>query len=180
LPIWGVPGPHIKDCSTFFALALSARSMAERCRDSGCRVYDCLKLIGLWFRWQELHKVDNSKRPDDRRGLVKKRGRQRVQSQGAPHRRPNAGSKAAVLALTQSFAKELGPRGINVNAVLPGMIETEMTREAVAARGASVAAETPLRKIGQAVDVARAIAMLASEDSRWMTGQAVRVDGGLT
>jgi 3-oxoacyl-[acyl-carrier protein] reductase len=85
-----------------------------------------------------------------------------------------------VLALTQSFAKELGPRGINVNAVLLGMIETEMTREAVAVRGASVAAEAPLRRTGQAVDVARAIAMLASADSRWITGQAVRVDGGLT
>jgi 3-oxoacyl-[acyl-carrier protein] reductase len=89
-------------------------------------------------------------------------------------------SKAAVLAMTQSFAKELGPRGITVNAVLPGMIETEMTRDAVAARGASVAAETPLRRIGQPEDVARAIAMLASEDSGWITGQAVRVDGGLT
>lgn len=91
-----------------------------------------------------------------------------------------SGSKAAVLAMTQAFAKELGPRGITVNAVLPGMIETEMTREAVAARGASVAAETPLRRIGQPEDVARAIAMLASEESGWITGQAVRVDGGLT
>lgn len=91
-----------------------------------------------------------------------------------------AGSKAAVLAMTQSFAKELGPRGITANAVLPGMIETEMTRDAVAARGAAVAAETPLRGIGQPKDIARAIAMLASGDSGWITGQAVRVDGGLT
>jgi 3-oxoacyl-[acyl-carrier protein] reductase len=90
-----------------------------------------------------------------------------------------AGAKAAVLAMTEALARELGPRGITVNTVLPGMIETAMTREAVAERGAAVAAQTPLGRIGQPEDVARAIAFFASEDSRWVTGRAMRVDGGI-
>jgi 3-oxoacyl-[acyl-carrier protein] reductase len=88
-------------------------------------------------------------------------------------------SKAAVIGLTQTFALELGPRGITVNAVAPGMIETDMTREAVAARGAAVAAATPLRRIGQPDDVAGVVAFLASDDARWITGRTLRADGGL-
>ena len=89
-------------------------------------------------------------------------------------------SKAAVIALTESCAKELGPRGIRVNSVAPGLVETDMTREAVAARGASVAQQTPFGRIGQPEDIARAIAMLVSQDAQWITGRTLRADGGLT
>lgn len=90
-----------------------------------------------------------------------------------------SGAKAAVIALTESFAKELGPRGICVNSVAPGLIDTERMRAAVAARGAAVAAETPLGRVGQPEDVARVIAFLASEDAGWVTGRTVRADGGI-
>jgi 3-oxoacyl-[acyl-carrier protein] reductase len=90
-----------------------------------------------------------------------------------------AGTKAAVIAMTESFAKELGSRGITVNSVAPGMIETDMTREAVAARGAAVAAQTPLGRIGQPEDVAAVVAFLASDDARWVTGRTIRTDGGI-
>lgn len=90
-----------------------------------------------------------------------------------------AASKAAVIALTEGFAKELGGRGIRINSVAPGLIETEMTRQAVAERGAAVAAQTPLGRVGQPEDIARVIAMLVSEDARWITGRTIRADGGI-
>ena len=90
-----------------------------------------------------------------------------------------AGTKAAVVAMTETFAKELGPRGITVNSVAPGLIETEMTREAVASRGAAVAADTPLGRIGQPEDVAGVVAFFASDDARWVTGRMLRADGGI-
>lgn len=88
-------------------------------------------------------------------------------------------SKAAVIAMTETFAKELGPRGITVNSVAPGLIETDMTREAVATRGVAVTAQTPLGRIGQPGDVAGVVAFLASDDARWVTGRTVRADGGI-
>jgi 3-oxoacyl-[acyl-carrier protein] reductase len=88
-------------------------------------------------------------------------------------------SKAAVIAMTETFAKELGPRGITVNAVAPGLIETDMTREIVAARGEAMAAQTPLGRIGLPGDVAGVVAFLASDDARWVTGRTVRADGGI-
>lgn len=90
-----------------------------------------------------------------------------------------AGAKAAVIAMTEAFAKELGPQGITVNAVAPGLIATERMLDVVATRGAEVAAQTPLRRIGLPDDVARVIAFLASDDSGWMTGRTLRVDGGI-
>ena len=90
-----------------------------------------------------------------------------------------AASKAAVIALTEGFAKELGGRGIRVNSVAPGLTETDMTRQAIAERGDAVAAQTPLGRVGQPEDIARVIAMLVSEDARWVTGRTIRADGGI-
>lgn len=88
-------------------------------------------------------------------------------------------SKAAVIAMTETFARELGPRGITVNSVAPGLIETDMTRETVATRGEAVAAQTPLGRVGQPGDVAGVVAFFASDDARWVTGRTVRTDGGI-
>lgn len=90
-----------------------------------------------------------------------------------------SGAKAAVNAMTEAFAKELGDRGITVNAVAPGLIESDRMRDAVATRGHETVALTPLGRIGQPDDVAGVVAFLASDDARWVTGRVIRVDGGI-
>jgi len=90
-----------------------------------------------------------------------------------------AASKAAVSALTLALSQELGPRDITINAVAPGLIETDMTAATVAERGDILRAQTPLRRIGQPSDICGLVAFLASDDARWITGQTFRADGGL-
>jgi 3-oxoacyl-[acyl-carrier protein] reductase len=90
-----------------------------------------------------------------------------------------AASKAAVVALVHGYAKELGARGITVNAVAPGVIETDMTTKIIAERGDQIRATTPLGRIGQPDDIAGIVAFLASDDSRWITGRTILADGGL-
>jgi 3-oxoacyl-[acyl-carrier protein] reductase len=88
------------------------------------------------------------------------------------------GAKAAVEQFSLALAKELGPRGITVNAVLPGLTDTDgmiMPAEAVE----QAVNMTPLGRLGQPEDVADVVAFLVSEDGRWMTGQLVRAGGGL-
>ena len=89
-------------------------------------------------------------------------------------------TKAAVEALTKSHAAELGPRGITVNAIAPGLTSTEML-DAVIPEFVQQAmvANTPLRRLGTPEDIADAVAFLASEDARWITGQILGVSGGL-
>jgi 3-oxoacyl-[acyl-carrier protein] reductase len=90
-------------------------------------------------------------------------------------------SKAAVDAATKSLAKELGPRGIRVNAINPGMVETEGTRSAGITESdfrKQVEAQTPLGRIGQPQDIAAAVVFLASGDSAWITGETFVVAGG--
>jgi 3-oxoacyl-[acyl-carrier protein] reductase len=90
-----------------------------------------------------------------------------------------AGAKNAVNAITDSFARELGPKGITVNAVAPGLIETERMASAVATRGHETVAITPLGRIGMPDDIAGVVAFLSSDDSKWVTGRVIRADGGI-
>ncbi len=90
-----------------------------------------------------------------------------------------AAAKAGVEALTRSLARELGSRGINVNAVAPGFIETDMTRELSPERVEALHAQIPLGRLGSVEDVARAVRFLASDDADYITGQVLRVSGGL-
>ena len=90
-------------------------------------------------------------------------------------------TKAAVDAVTKSLAKELGPRNIRVNAINPGMVETEGVRAAGFAESdfrKQVEALTPLGRIGQPQDIAPAAVFLASEDSSWITGETFVITGG--
>ena len=89
-------------------------------------------------------------------------------------------SKAAVVTLTQAFAKELGPKGITVNAVAPGVIATDMTTKILAERGDQILAMTPLARIGQPDDIAGIVTFLASSEAGWITGRTIIADGGVT
>jgi 3-oxoacyl-[acyl-carrier protein] reductase len=99
---------------------------------------------------------------------------------------PNASvytaTKGAVDAITRTLAKELGPRNIRVNAINPGMVETEGVHAAGFAEGdfrKQLESQTPLGRIGQPQDVAPIAVFLASSDAAWITGETVRVAGGL-
>jgi 3-oxoacyl-[acyl-carrier protein] reductase len=91
-----------------------------------------------------------------------------------------AASKGGVLAMTQTLAAELGPRGVRVNAVVPGLCDvgmvTKLDRRIIDAR----LKHLPLRRLGTGEDVAQAVLFLASDDAAYIVGQALAVDGGLT
>jgi 3-oxoacyl-[acyl-carrier protein] reductase len=89
-------------------------------------------------------------------------------------------SKAAVVTLTHAWGKELGPRGITVNAIAPGVIETDMTAAILAERRAGIVASTPLGRIGQTDDIAGIALFLSSADAGWITGRTIVADGGVT
>jgi len=88
-------------------------------------------------------------------------------------------SKAGVIGMTKSLAKELGSRGINVNAVAPGYIETDMTESLGEKYKEEMKNSIPLKRLGTANDVAEVVAFLASESSNYVTGQVIQVDGGM-
>ena len=90
------------------------------------------------------------------------------------------GTKAALDSITRSLAKELGARGIRVNSINPGLVETEGLHASplLAARQA-LAAITPLGRIGQPDDIGPGVVFLASDDSKWMTGETLYISGGL-
>jgi 3-oxoacyl-[acyl-carrier protein] reductase len=97
-----------------------------------------------------------------------------------PHSAVYAGSKAAVEAMTRSHSAELGPRGITVNCVAPGVTETDMLRGSIPpAVQQMMIAQTALGRLGQPNDIADVVAFIASEDSRWITGEVIGVNGGL-
>ena len=104
-----------------------------------------------------------------------------VSTLGFPNASVYSGTKGAVDAITRSLAKELGPRGIRVNAINPGMVETEGTHSAGIAESdmrKQVEAQTPLGRIGQPQDIAGAAVFLASSDSSWITGETFVISGG--
>ena len=89
-----------------------------------------------------------------------------------------AASKAAVIGLTRSLAKELGPSGVRVNCIAPGVIETDMLSRFDAADKAALAEQTPLGRLGTPEDVAETAAFLVSDRAAFITGQIIGVDGG--
>ncbi len=91
-----------------------------------------------------------------------------------------AASKGAVIAMTKTLAKEAAARNINVNAVAPGFIETDMTDALGEAVVGELKDKIALKRIGQATDVAEAVYFLASEQASYITGQVLVVDGGMS
>lgn len=90
-----------------------------------------------------------------------------------------AASKAGLIALTKSVAKELGSRNILVNAIAPGFIETEMTAAMTAEARGALTGLIPLERLGSVADVASAVVFLASDHASYITGQVIVIDGGM-
>jgi 3-oxoacyl-[acyl-carrier protein] reductase len=90
-----------------------------------------------------------------------------------------AAAKAGLIGLTKSVARELASRGITVNAVAPGFIDTDMTRELGTELVQKATTQIPLQRLGSPEDVAAAVAFLASPEAAYITGQVLGVDGGL-
>ena len=98
---------------------------------------------------------------------------------GNPGQACYAASKAGIMGITKSLAREVGSRNICVNAVAPGFIETEMTASIDEGNRELIAEQIPLGRIGDPADVAGTVAFLVSRDADYITGQVIRVNGGL-
>ncbi len=90
-----------------------------------------------------------------------------------------ASAKAGLIGLTKSVARELASRGVTCNAVAPGFIDTDMTRQMRKEAADAVISSIPMKRAGQPGDVAELVAFLAGDGSRYVTGEVIRVDGGL-
>ncbi|WP_195573073.1 3-oxoacyl-[acyl-carrier-protein] reductase [Paenibacillus sp. 1001270B_150601_E10] len=98
---------------------------------------------------------------------------------GNPGQSNYVAAKAGVIGLTKASARELASRGITVNCVAPGFIETEMTDVLPEETRAELMKSIPLARLGSPEDVAKAVLFLASDDANYMTGQTLHVDGGM-
>ena len=90
-----------------------------------------------------------------------------------------AAAKAGVIAFSKSLAREIGSRGITVNTIAPGFIDTDMTRKLPEAHRATLLQQIPLNRIGEAKEVAGAVVFLASKAAAYITGETLHVNGGM-
>ncbi|MDR6883823.1 3-oxoacyl-[acyl-carrier protein] reductase [Bacillus sp. 3255] len=98
---------------------------------------------------------------------------------GNPGQANYVAAKAGVIGLTKATAKELASRGITVNAVAPGFIETDMTDKLAGEMRDQMLKQIPLERLGQPEEIAKVVRFLASDDASYMTGQTIHVDGGM-
>lgn len=102
-----------------------------------------------------------------------------VGATGNPGQSNYAAAKAGVLGFTKSLAREVGSRGITVNALAPGFIDTDMTRNLSESQRANLIEEIPLNRLGHVQDVAHAVAFLVSDGAGYITGETLHVNGGM-
>jgi 3-oxoacyl-[acyl-carrier protein] reductase len=98
---------------------------------------------------------------------------------GNPGQVNYSASKAGLIGMTKSVAKELASRGIRVNAIAPGFIETDMTDELSEKQREDLIKSIPLSQLGNVEDVANLVLFLTSEKAKYITGQVINVDGGM-
>jgi 3-oxoacyl-[acyl-carrier protein] reductase len=98
---------------------------------------------------------------------------------GNPGQANYAAAKAGIIGFTKSLAREVGSRGITVNAIAPGFIDTDMTRALGEAQRAALNTQIPLGRLGQPGDIAAAVAFLCSPDGAYITGETLHVNGGM-
>lgn len=98
---------------------------------------------------------------------------------GNPGQANYAAAKAGILGFTKSLAREVASRGITVNAVAPGFIDTDMTRSLTDEQRAGLLTQIPIGRLGQAADVAAAVLFLASPQASYITGETLHVNGGM-
>jgi 3-oxoacyl-[acyl-carrier protein] reductase len=98
---------------------------------------------------------------------------------GNPGQANYAAAKAGILGFTKSLAREVGSRGITVNAIAPGFIDTDMTRALAETQRAALNTQIPLGRLGQPADIAAAVAFLCSPDAAYITGETLNVNGGM-
>jgi 3-oxoacyl-[acyl-carrier protein] reductase len=98
---------------------------------------------------------------------------------GNPGQANYAAAKAGIIGFTKSLAREVGSRGITVNAIAPGFIDTDMTKALPEAQRTSLNAQIPLGRLGQPADIAAAVAFLCSADGAYITGETLHVNGGM-
>ena len=91
-----------------------------------------------------------------------------------------AAAKAGIIGLTKTMAKELASRHVTVNAIAPGFIETDMTKALSEEARTSALSQIPMKALGQAEDIAEAVLFLAGESGRYITGQVLSIDGGMS
>ena len=102
-----------------------------------------------------------------------------VGASGNPGQSNYAAAKAGVAGMSRALARELGSRGITVNCVAPGFIDTDMTAQLSEAQQQALLAQIPLGRLGKPDDVAQAVAFLASQQADYITGQELHVNGGM-
>jgi 3-oxoacyl-[acyl-carrier protein] reductase len=102
-----------------------------------------------------------------------------VGSTGNPGQSNYAAAKAGLVGMTKALAQEVGSRGITVNVVAPGYVQTAMTAALTAEQSARLAERIPLGRLGQPNDIAAAVAYLASDEAAWVTGATLHVNGGM-
>jgi 3-oxoacyl-[acyl-carrier protein] reductase len=90
-----------------------------------------------------------------------------------------AATKAGIDGFTKSLAQEIGSRGITVNSVAPGFIDTDMTKALSEEQRAALLTHIPLSRLGQASDIAHAVTFLASDQASYITGETIHVNGGM-
>lgn len=119
------------------------------------------------------------------RGMMKARGGRIISIASVVGSMGNAGqsnygaAKAGMMGFSRSLAREVGSRGITVNVVAPGFIDTDMTRELSEDQRTALLRDIPLNRLGEAQDIASAVAFLASPQAAYITGQTIHVNGGM-